>query len=76
MLGVANSMFLLVYQLVTQVCLLGNAEVSLRDAIRGKATDFELLEVIGAAVKNKKKEHAGIFLAVITTWNIFICNHI
>ena len=35
--------------------------MSLRDAIRGKATDFELLDVIGAAVKRKKKQHAGVF---------------
>ncbi|RUS77179.1 hypothetical protein EGW08_015066 [Elysia chlorotica] len=43
-----------------KVCLLGNAEVSLRDALRGNATDNELLEVIGAAVKRKKKQHAGL----------------
>ncbi|GFR65056.1 molybdenum cofactor biosynthesis protein 1 [Elysia marginata] len=43
-----------------KVCLHGNAEVSLRDAIRGNATDDELLEVIGAAVKRKKKQHAGM----------------
>ena len=42
-----------------QVCLFGPTEVSLRDAIREGASDDNLLEVIGAAVKRKKKQHAG-----------------
>ncbi|CEP17212.1 hypothetical protein [Parasitella parasitica] len=44
-----------------KVCLFGNAEVSLRDMIRQGKTDDELLEIIGAAVKKKKKQHAGMF---------------
>ena len=44
---------------VRQVCLFGNAEVSLRDAVRGGKTEDELLEIIGAAVKRKKPKHAG-----------------
>lgn len=44
-----------------KVCLFGNAEVSLRDMIRQGKTDEELLEIIGAAVKKKKKQHAGMF---------------
>ncbi|OLL22510.1 Molybdenum cofactor biosynthesis protein 1 [Neolecta irregularis DAH-3] len=43
-----------------KVCLFGNAEVSLRDMIRSGCSDNEMLEVIGMAVKRKKKEHAGI----------------
>ena len=42
-----------------QVCLFGNSEVSLRDEIRSGKSEEELLEVIGAAVKRKKKQHAG-----------------
>jgi len=44
-----------------KVCLFGNAEVSLRNMIRQGKTDEELLEIIGAAVKKKKKQHAGMF---------------
>ena len=42
-----------------QVCLFGNAEVSLRDALRAGTDQDELLEIIGAAVGRKKKQHAG-----------------
>jgi molybdenum cofactor biosynthesis enzyme MoaA len=42
-----------------QVCLFGNAEVSLRDAMRSGKSDSELLTLIGAAVKRKKAAHAG-----------------
>lgn len=44
-----------------KVCLFGNAEVSLRNMIRQGKADEELLEIIGAAVKKKKKQHAGMF---------------
>uniref|UniRef100_A0A060T230 Molybdenum cofactor biosynthesis protein 1 n=1 Tax=Blastobotrys adeninivorans TaxID=409370 RepID=A0A060T230_BLAAD len=43
-----------------KVCLFGNAEVSLRDMVRAGASDDELLQVIGTAVKNKKEKHAGL----------------
>uniref|UniRef100_A0A0B6ZHV7 Molybdenum cofactor biosynthesis protein 1 n=1 Tax=Arion vulgaris TaxID=1028688 RepID=A0A0B6ZHV7_9EUPU len=43
-----------------KVCLHGNSEISLRDAMRKDLPDEELLEVIGAAVKRKKKQHAGM----------------
>lgn len=43
-----------------KVCLHGNSEVSLRDALRSGASEEELLGVIGAAVKRKKKQHAGM----------------
>ncbi|KAJ8346128.1 hypothetical protein SKAU_G00303210 [Synaphobranchus kaupii] len=44
-----------------KVCLFGNSEVSLRDCLRSGAPDQELLEIIGAAVGRKKKQHAGMF---------------
>lgn len=44
-----------------KVCLFGNSEVSLRDAIRSGASDEELLQIVGAAVGRKKKQHAGMF---------------
>lgn len=44
-----------------KVCLFGNTEVSLRDLIRQGKTDEELVQVIGAAVRKKKKQHAGMF---------------
>ena len=42
-----------------QVCLFGNTEVSLRDALRGGASDDEVTQLIAAAVSKKKKQHAG-----------------
>ncbi|XP_069116545.1 molybdenum cofactor biosynthesis protein 1-like isoform X2 [Argopecten irradians] len=44
-----------------KVCLFGNTEVSLRDVMRASSDDTELREVISAAVKRKKKQHAGMF---------------
>lgn len=44
-----------------KVCLFGNSEVSLRDAIREGATDDDLLAIISTAVKRKKAAHAGMF---------------
>ncbi|XP_033734817.1 molybdenum cofactor biosynthesis protein 1-like isoform X2 [Pecten maximus] len=43
-----------------KVCLFGNTEVSLRDVMRSSSDDTELREVISAAVKRKKKQHAGM----------------
>ena len=43
-----------------KVCLFGDAEVSLRDALRSGATDEQLLDVIEAAVKRKQPKHAGM----------------
>lgn len=43
-----------------KVCLFGNAEVSLRDIMRSGGTDAQLLDMIGAAVHRKKKQHAGM----------------
>lgn len=42
-----------------KVCLFGNAEVSLRDALRKNKTEEELVDVISGAIKRKKKQHAG-----------------
>lgn len=44
---------------LSQVCLFGVAEVSLRDALRGGATEEQLLDIISRAVAGKKKQHAG-----------------
>uniref|UniRef100_A0A665V048 Molybdenum cofactor biosynthesis protein 1 n=2 Tax=Echeneis naucrates TaxID=173247 RepID=A0A665V048_ECHNA len=44
-----------------KVCLFGNSEVSLRDVLRSGASEEELLQIIGAAVRRKKKQHAGMF---------------
>ncbi|XP_015278088.1 PREDICTED: molybdenum cofactor biosynthesis protein 1 [Gekko japonicus] len=43
-----------------KVCLFGNSEVSLRDYLRSNATKEELVQIIGAAVGRKKKQHAGM----------------
>lgn len=42
-----------------KVCLFGNAEISLRDAMRSNQSEDQLIEVISNAVKRKKKQHAG-----------------
>ena len=42
-----------------KVCLFGNAEVSLRDALRNKLSEEELTELISSAIKRKKAKHAG-----------------
>lgn len=42
-----------------KVCLFGNTEVSLRDALRSGSSEDELINLISAAVKRKKKQHAG-----------------
>ncbi|NXT44192.1 MOCS1 protein, partial [Pelecanoides urinatrix] len=44
-----------------KVCLFGNSEVSLRDHLRSGASEEELVQIIGAAVGRKKKQHAGMF---------------
>ncbi|XP_063246922.1 molybdenum cofactor biosynthesis protein 1 isoform X3 [Prinia subflava] len=44
-----------------KVCLFGNSEVSLRDHLRSGASEEELIQIVGAAVGRKKKQHAGMF---------------
>ncbi|KAI4803931.1 hypothetical protein KUCAC02_025576 [Chaenocephalus aceratus] len=44
-----------------KVCLFGNTEVSLRDVLRSGVPEEELLQIVGAAVGRKKKQHAGMF---------------
>uniref|UniRef100_A0A8B9VJ10 Molybdenum cofactor biosynthesis protein 1 n=1 Tax=Anas zonorhyncha TaxID=75864 RepID=A0A8B9VJ10_9AVES len=41
-----------------KVCLFGSSEVSLRDHLRSGSSQEELVEIIGAAVSRKKKQHA------------------
>ncbi|XP_046984603.1 molybdenum cofactor biosynthesis protein 1-like [Schistocerca americana] len=43
-----------------KVCLFGNSEISLRDAIRSKCSEDDLLAMIGAAVRRRKKQHRGM----------------
>ncbi|XP_016955742.1 molybdenum cofactor biosynthesis protein 1 isoform X2 [Drosophila biarmipes] len=44
-----------------KVCLFGNKEFSLRDAMRNEnITEEQLVDLIGAAVQRKKKQHAGM----------------
>ncbi|KNC46435.1 molybdenum cofactor biosynthesis protein C [Thecamonas trahens ATCC 50062] len=43
-----------------KVCLFGNTEISLRDALRAGATDDDLRALIQAAVWRKKARHAGM----------------
>ncbi|WIA12225.1 hypothetical protein OEZ85_012292 [Tetradesmus obliquus] len=49
-----------------KVCLFGANEVSLRDAVRGGASDGELAAVISAAVDRKKAAHAGMEVLAVT----------
>ena len=49
------------------MCLFGNSEVSLRDSLRAGTSEDELLEIIGAAVGRKKKQHAGIMYKPVFT---------
>ncbi|XP_034102330.1 molybdenum cofactor biosynthesis protein 1 isoform X1 [Drosophila albomicans] len=43
-----------------KVCLFGNKEYSLRDALRSdQCTEEQLIELIGSAVQRKKRQHAG-----------------
>jgi len=44
-----------------KVCLFGNTEVSLRDAMRKTSNDDELREIIYSAVQHKKKAHNGMY---------------
>lgn len=43
-----------------KVCLFGNAEISLRDAMRSGCSEDDLLALVGAAVRRKKQQHAGM----------------
>ncbi len=43
-----------------KVCLFGASEISLRDSMRGGATNSDLRTLIGAAVKRKAAHHAGM----------------
>ncbi|XP_034133454.1 molybdenum cofactor biosynthesis protein 1 isoform X3 [Drosophila guanche] len=43
-----------------KVCLFGNKEFSLRDAMRSNVSEEDLVDLIGAAVRRKKRQHAGM----------------
>lgn len=38
--------------------------MSLRDHLRSGASEEELVQIIGAAVSRKKKQHAGMFFCI------------
>uniref|UniRef100_A0A9J2P6R7 Radical SAM core domain-containing protein n=1 Tax=Ascaris lumbricoides TaxID=6252 RepID=A0A9J2P6R7_ASCLU len=54
-----------------KVCLHGNSEVSLRDALRGGASDKQIEAIVRDALSRKKKQHAGQHIKRFThtsTW--------
>ncbi|CAG0913303.1 unnamed protein product [Notodromas monacha] len=51
-----------------KVCLFGNSEVSLRDALRGGTSKEDLIDLISMAVKRKKKRHAGFIIMEEYLW--------
>ncbi|KAK3926067.1 Molybdenum cofactor biosynthesis protein 1 [Frankliniella fusca] len=42
-----------------KVCLFGNAEVSLRDALRNNCSEDDIKTMVGLALQRKKKQHAA-----------------
>jgi len=50
-----------------QVCLFDAREVSLRDLLRGGASNDAVLRVIGVAVRGKEEKHAGMEDINVTT---------
>ena len=55
------------------MCLFGESEVSLRDALRGGANEEELLDIVSLAVGNKKKHHAGVCVCVGVYVHTCVC---
>ncbi|KAL0079666.1 molybdenum cofactor biosynthesis protein 1-like protein [Phycomyces blakesleeanus] len=51
-----------------KVCLFGNSEVSLRDLLRQDQSDEKIVQVIGNAVRRKKRKHAAIALSVVPSF--------
>lgn len=43
-----------------KVCLFGNAEISLRDAVRSNCSEDDIMTMVGLALQRKKKQHAGM----------------
>ncbi|KAI9021482.1 hypothetical protein CLU79DRAFT_793117 [Phycomyces nitens] len=57
-----------------KVCLFGNSEVSLRDLLRQGQSDEELLQVIGTAVRRKRRKHAAdLFTYVCVCLCLCLC---
>ncbi|XP_046984583.1 molybdenum cofactor biosynthesis protein 1-like [Schistocerca americana] len=56
-----------------KVCLFGNSEISLRDAIRSKCSEDDLLAMIWAAVRRRKKQHRGMLnLSKMKNWPMIL----
>ncbi|XP_013107814.2 molybdenum cofactor biosynthesis protein 1 isoform X1 [Stomoxys calcitrans] len=53
-----------------KVCLFGNKEISLKDALRNNISEDDLVALISAAVKRKKKQHA------VSQTSTFYGNHL
>lgn len=53
-----------------KVCLFGNTEISLRDAMRSECSEDDLTALISSAVKRKKKQHAG---TIPLFFVVFVC---
>lgn len=53
-----------------KVCLFGNKEISLKDAIRSNCSKDDLLALIESAVKRKQKQHAGKKIYIV----LFVSN--
>ncbi|KAF8899088.1 hypothetical protein BD779DRAFT_1607670 [Infundibulicybe gibba] len=59
-----------------KVCLFDAKEVSLRDEIRRGASDAELLNIIGRAVRGKQEKHAGMEdIDVVTNRPMILIGH-
>lgn len=59
-----------------KVCLFGNTEVSLRDALRDGQTEEEVTSLISAAVKRKKKQHAGELRGEADSLMLCLCAYV
>uniref|UniRef100_A0A8D8QW41 Molybdenum cofactor biosynthesis protein 1 n=1 Tax=Cacopsylla melanoneura TaxID=428564 RepID=A0A8D8QW41_9HEMI len=58
-----------------KVCLFGNTEISLRDALREGCSEEDLVTMIEVAVKRKKKQHADLSIQK-TVQNLLVSSFI
>ncbi|XP_034253806.1 molybdenum cofactor biosynthesis protein 1-like isoform X1 [Thrips palmi] len=57
-----------------KVCLFGNAEISLRDAVRNNSSEDDIMTMVGLALQRKKKQHAGVSRTANKNINSFLPN--